>query len=134
MPPYRRSRHGNPMPHLDRDAATDAEIGLYVLDSVAFLFLELECIAMTQQEILDKLRTLSNDVDALIAGEPVPTPPVDLQPIADAIDALDTRVKAATGTVPAGTVPAPSGASPDATGNAGGELDPNGTPKSAFTV
>lgn len=50
----------------------------------------------TLQQIKDKLAQLGTDVQTLI-NRPAGASDADLQPVADAIDALDTSVKAALG-------------------------------------
>lgn len=54
-------------------------------------------MAVTQAEVLAALATLDTDVKALIAAQ---VPPVDLQPILDAVNAIDAEVKAATPPTP----------------------------------
>lgn len=54
---------------------------------------------VTEAQILALIASISTDLDALIAA----TQPANLQPIADALSALDAKVKAATAAVtPAG--------------------------------
>lgn len=63
---------------------------ILVLQIAALNFLRR--ISMDLNTILNQIGTLSADVDALIASNK----PVDLQPVADALTALDDKVKAAT--------------------------------------
>jgi len=51
-------------------------------------------MAIAVSDLLTQVATISTDVDALVARS-VPTPPVDLQPVADALTALDAKVTAA---------------------------------------
>lgn len=57
---------------------------------------KLDQIMADQTAVAAALVTLDTDVKALIASIPVATPPVDLQPQVDAINAIDAEVKAAT--------------------------------------
>ncbi len=50
-------------------------------------------MAIAVSDILTQIAAVSTDVDALIASQ---SPAPDLQPVFDALTALDTKVKAAT--------------------------------------
>lgn len=56
---------------------------------------ELHKMAIAVSDLLTQITAISTDVDALVAAS-VPQPPVDLQPVSDALTALDAKVKAAT--------------------------------------
>ena len=51
-------------------------------------------MAIQVSDLLSQITTISADVDALVARS-TPTPAVDLQPVADALTALDAKVTAA---------------------------------------
>ena len=67
-------------------------IGLNVF-IILFLHTNQEKQMATLQEVKDKLTNLQTDVTALI-NLPAGVSEADLQPVADAIDSLDTQVKA----------------------------------------
>jgi hypothetical protein len=66
---------------------------------IALLFLmerTLTKMAIQVSDLVTQVATVSADFDAYVAAQPVPTPPVDLQPVADALTALDGKIKLAT--------------------------------------
>lgn len=54
-------------------------------------------MAVQPSDLLTQIATIGTDLQALIAGlQAGQTPPPDLQPVADALTALDSAIKAAT--------------------------------------
>src|SRR5271154_2771269 len=66
------------------------------LELLIYIIGGLRIIMATQTDVDAAIKVLDTDVKALIASIPVTTPPVDLQPQVDAINAVDAEVKAAT--------------------------------------
>lgn len=65
------------------------EFGLFCA-TLFVIAIQLRRIRMTQDEVLAKLAKLSAAIDAI----PATQPPIDLQPIGDAVDAIQAKVDA----------------------------------------
>ncbi len=66
---------------------------LRVLSSLHHLIHRIQAMALQVSDLLTQIASVSTDLDALIASQ---TPPADLQPVSDALTALDGKIKAAT--------------------------------------